>query len=824
MASSKKDFEGWEFILPEDSSPTKRAIRRRGGGGPESMYVRRVSDGFELKPGDTILYNVESDESELAIIKEFTMTGSGYIDMIVYWFILSSDVQDKSVPLIENELLITAYSSLVYLNQVVEKVNVLSKSDFKSIVLDESNSTLTFLCQRGYDQDDEYFTGEIDFDELTTFIKTKPVEFTSYIRDLCSKKETEARTPGTNNKKKVVQKKVVKKKDTQKGETPTTQSKKKKIEEKEKNAGSNKNDDKKKEKEAEEKEDEKEGESDDENEDENEDEKEDENRDYDDDDNDDEGFVTASSGDDEPENDESEDDEVDLSEDEPVTKKSKPSPRKRKSTSRSTSPAKKTHLPSELLNKILSPHKKVINIKSNVSKPSLSSLSPKKSTGNGNKILGIDATSQAFRDIKSRLHASHRIASLPGREDEYASLFLSLDTAIQEETGCCIYVSGTPGVGKTATVREVIAQLQDSASAGELKKFDYLEINGLKLLSPNVAFEVLWEKISGFKVSSANAVRLLDQYFAEEAKDRKPLVVLMDELDQIASKKQNVMYNFFNWPTYSKSKLIVIAIANTMDLPERTLSNKISSRLGLNRIQFIGYTYEQLGDIIKHRLREIQRENKMKVIVKDDAISFASRKVASVSGDARRALTICRRAVEIAEQDFINKKKDNPNEDLEDTTCYVLISHISRAINETVNSPISSFIMSLPFAAKLVLGATLLRMKRSGLAENTLGDIIDEMKNSIQLFTSKDNQHQILQKFDTTLNDFLYGNGPLSSEKSTPNIRIYHFKHIINELAENGIITQQNILGERHRKIQLNVSEEEVTSVLRRDKEMNGFY
>src|ERR1700741_181022 len=37
-------------------------------------------------------------------------------------------------------------------------------------------------------------------------------------------------------------------------------------------------------------------------------------------------------------------------------------------------------------------------------------------------------------------------------------------------------------------------------------------------------------------------------------------------------------------------------------------------------------------------------------IVDPDAIQFASRKVAAVSGDARRALDICRRAVEIAEQ------------------------------------------------------------------------------------------------------------------------------------------------------------------------------
>ena len=54
----------------------------------------------------------------------------------------------------------------------------------------------------------------------------------------------------------------------------------------------------------------------------------------------------------------------------------------------------------------------------------------------------------------------------------------------------------------------------------------------------------------------------------------------MDELDLLVTKKQTVMYNFFEWPNRPNSKLVVIAIANTMDLPERILTNKVSSRLG----------------------------------------------------------------------------------------------------------------------------------------------------------------------------------------------------------------------------------------------------
>ena len=56
--------------------------------------------------------------------------------------------------------------------------------------------------------------------------------------------------------------------------------------------------------------------------------------------------------------------------------------------------------------------------------------------------------------------------------------------------------------------------------------------------------------------------------------------MLMDELDQLMTAKQDVVYNFFNWPTLAGSKLVVLAVANTMDLPERVMSGRVRSRLG----------------------------------------------------------------------------------------------------------------------------------------------------------------------------------------------------------------------------------------------------
>ena len=71
--------------------------------------------------------------------------------------------------------------------------------------------------------------------------------------------------------------------------------------------------------------------------------------------------------------------------------------------------------------------------------------------------------------------------------------------------------------------------------------------------------------------------------------------------------------------------------------------NRVSSRIGLTRLTFSPYTHQQLQEIVSSRLQGLSVFDK-------DAIQLVSRKVASLSGDARRALDICRRATEIAQR------------------------------------------------------------------------------------------------------------------------------------------------------------------------------
>nr|XP_014350033.1 PREDICTED: origin recognition complex subunit 1 [Latimeria chalumnae] len=130
--------------------------------------------------------------------------------------------------------------------------------------------------------------------------------------------------------------------------------------------------------------------------------------------------------------------------------------------------------------------------------------------------------------------------------------------------------------------------------------------------------------LTGQKATTNHAAELLEKRFSIPAPKRESTVLLVDELDLLWTRKQNVMYNIFDWPTRKQAKLVVLAIANTMDLPERILMNRVASRLGLTRMSFQPYTFKQLQQIITSRLNRIKA-------FEDDAIQLVARKVSGWS-------------------------------------------------------------------------------------------------------------------------------------------------------------------------------------------------
>ncbi|KAK4649396.1 Origin recognition complex, subunit 1 [Podospora bellae-mahoneyi] len=444
-----------------------------------------------------------------------------------------------------------------------------------------------------------------------------------------------------------------------------------------------------------------------------------------------------------------------------------------------------------------------------------------------------------YQVARTQLHVASVPTSLPCRESEFSLVYSHLEAAITDGSGTCIYISGTPGTGKTATVREVVSHLDAAVRADELDDFIFVEINGMKITDPHQSYALLWEALKGQRVSPAQALDLLEREFSHPSPRRVPCVVLMDELDQLVTKNQGVMYNFFNWPGLRHSRLIVLAVANTMDLPERTLSNKISSRLGLTRITFPGYNHEQLMRIVQSRLEGVPGD-----IVDPDAIQFAARKVAAVSGDARRALDICRRAVELAEADAkvndlsddatpntptktpARKKDESPQKKKKSSSGRVTIETVRRAINEATSNPLQQYLRSLPFASKLLLTALCLRIQRTGLAESTFGDVLEEMQRMLKLTVNESRPLKLLEKRATGQKGEGADDGTglmITKGKQTGQlIRPAGLGSAAVDLTGAGIINLEGQRPERPSKMRLAVGDEEVRLAFRDDPEIKG--
>lgn len=425
------------------------------------------------------------------------------------------------------------------------------------------------------------------------------------------------------------------------------------------------------------------------------------------------------------------------------------------------------------------------------------------------KLDDSNVNASPFQIARSRLHVSSVPLSLPCREGEFSLVYSHLEAAISDGTGNCIYISGTPGTGKTATVREVVSRLEDAVGQDELDDFIFVEINGMKITDPHQSYSLLWEALKGERASPSQALENLESEFKNPSPRRTPCVVLMDELDQLVTKNQTVMYNFFNWPTLRHSRLIVLAVANTMDLPERTLSNKISSRLGLTRITFPGYTHDQLMQIIQSRLEGVPGN-----IVDPDAIQFASRKVAAVSGDARRALDICRRAVELAEADAPGDLT-SPTKGVSGKG-RVTISTIKRAINEATTNPIQQHLRSLPLTSKLLMAALLVRVRRSGLVETTFGETMDELQRvSAYMTRAPKGMAQIL---DNGTNSATSGGGSHQRHFTRPS----YIHTAAMELVAAGLINLESHRADRSSKLRLAVADDEVKMALRDDADLKA--
>lgn len=140
-------------------------------------------------------------------------------------------------------------------------------------------------------------------------------------------------------------------------------------------------------------------------------------------------------------------------------------------------------------------------------------------------------------------------------------------------------------------------------------------------------------------------------------------VVTLDEIDHLLTLDMEILYTLFEWSLQRASRLILIGIANALDLTDRFLPRLKARNLKPQLLPFLPYTAPQIASVLTTKLKSLPSlpddQPDFTPFVHPTAIQFCSKKVASQTGDLRKAFDIVRRAIDLVESETKQKHQND---------------------------------------------------------------------------------------------------------------------------------------------------------------------
>jgi len=177
-----------------------------------------------------------------------------------------------------------------------------------------------------------------------------------------------------------------------------------------------------------------------------------------------------------------------------------------------------------------------------------------------------------------------------------------------------------------------------------------------------------------------NKSKTVEENLTYAIKNSGKIILVLDEIDQLS---RNVIYNVYSWTTLKKASLVLIGVANDIDLIH---SLSLTPRTGATPmlLNFQAYTKSQIQEIIQSRISSYSD------LFDTKAIDFIASKCA-ISGDIRKALQLCIKVL------------DTKTPDSTGNISKVTVKDVAPIISSTMSPKIISTIHSLPLTQQLIL-------------------------------------------------------------------------------------------------------------------------
>nr|CAB3229273.1 cell division control protein 6 homolog [Phallusia mammillata] len=286
----------------------------------------------------------------------------------------------------------------------------------------------------------------------------------------------------------------------------------------------------------------------------------------------------------------------------------------------------------------------------------------------------------SFSKIKHALHNAAP-ATLVGRGSEISEITNFISDHANNRTAGSLYISGAPGTGKSACMMNILSQTKVKAMVGQIINVNCMSIRSAASIYQCIASQL--GALSRQSKTSRSALKYIENHLTSSG---EMILLFLDEMDQLDSKHQEVLYTMFGWSSLKNSRMILIGIANSLDLTDRILPRlQARSDCKPNLMNFQPYTKDQLVKILQARVQQAKNKNNLSdpSLIDPMAIQFCARKVAAMTGDARKALDVCRRAVEVVETS--RNKSTDTNSSVPQKVGLQQISNIMQGVYDSSN-------------------------------------------------------------------------------------------------------------------------------------------
>ncbi|KAJ3156159.1 AAA ATPase [Geranomyces michiganensis] len=269
---------------------------------------------------------------------------------------------------------------------------------------------------------------------------------------------------------------------------------------------------------------------------------------------------------------------------------------------------------------------------------------------------------------------------LVGRDAERAAILDFWREHVLARRPGSIYLSGIPGTGKTALVDEAARMMCDedandargdkNESPALAAKVKVTKVNCMTVKDPEKIYAKLLAELNGQEVPTTNgelAIAELNEIFRGTTPKRAKVfhVVILDEIDTLVTKDCRVLYKLFGWAQPDTTSLLaLVGIGNSLDLTMRVLPRLAERNCQPISVKFDPYDIKSIVNIINGRLRSLDPalvtldENvatrQSLPLMKPMVVELCARKTAA-TGDLRKALDVCRSAIELAEAELLAK-------------------------------------------------------------------------------------------------------------------------------------------------------------------------